>query len=391
MVHLIPFILTLTVSVSAIAAPFIPTDDAQVLERLRTKAADPALLELRQLRSRLAENPNDLERATQLAQRYIEYGRAEGDPRYYGYAQAALNPWWNLSNPPAAVLLLRATLRQARHDFNGALADLSAILKSDPDDAQAWLTQALLQQVQADYPAAKKSCLHLLRLAPELIATSCISQVSSLSGQAEKSYQLLQRVYLQNAPEKSQASADQRVWVLTLLAEMAVRLGHDQAAEQHFKQALALGLRDVYLMVAYSDFLLDQGRAKEVVTLLQDETRADALLLRLALAEKILGKPTLAGHVDELRARFAASAARANSVHQREEARYTLYLLEEPKPALLLAEKNWQVQREPDDARILLEAAFAAGDIKAAQPMLEWISHNNVEDKRLTRLKEVAL
>ena len=114
------------------------------------KAADPALLELRQLRSRLADNPNDLERATQLAQRYIEYGRAEGDPRYYGYAQAALNPWWNLSNPPAAVLLLRATLRQARHDFNGALADLSVILKSDPDDAQAWLTQASLQQVQAE-------------------------------------------------------------------------------------------------------------------------------------------------------------------------------------------------------------------------------------------------
>ena len=380
-------ILTLTVSHLSHATPFIPADDAQVLERLRTKAADPALQQLRQLRNRLADNPNDLERATQLAQRYIEYGRAEGDPRYYGYAQAALKPWWDLPNPPVAALLLRATLRQARHDFNGALADLSAILKSNPDDAQAWLTQALLQQVQADYPAAKKSCLNLLRLSPELIATSCISLVSSLSGQAEKSYQLLHRVYLQNA----EASADQRLWVLTLLAEMAVRLGHDQAAEQHFKQALALGLRDVYLLAAYSDFLLDQGRAREAVTLLQDESRADALLLRLALAEKFLGAPTLAGHVDALRARFAASGARADSVHQREEARYTLHLLEQPKPALLLAEKNWGVQREPDDARILLEAALAAGNIKAAQPVLEWMSHNNVEDKRLTQLKKAAL
>ena len=380
-------ILTLTVSHLSRAAPFIPTDDAQVLESLRTKAADPTLHQLRQLRNRLADNPNDLERATQLAQRYIEYGRAEGDPRYYGYAQAALKPWWDLSNPPVAALLLRATLRQARHDFNGALGDLSAILNSNPDNAQAWLTQALLQQVQADYPAAKKSCLNLLRLSPELIATSCISLVSSLSGQAEKSYQLLRRVYLQNA----EASADQRLWVLTLLAEMAVRLGHDQAAEQHFKQALALGLRDIYLLAAYSDFLLDQGRAQEAVTLLQDESRADALLLRLALAEKILRTPTLAGHVDALRARFAASAARADSVHQREEARYTLHLLEQPKAALLLAEKNWGVQREPDDARILLEAAFAAGDIKAAQPVLDWMSRNNVEDKRLTQLKKAAL
>lgn len=366
----------------AMAAPFIPKEDTQVLEQLRTQAADPALRKLRQLRNQLADNPNDLQRAAQLAQGYIEYGRTEGDPRYYGYAEGVLKPWWNLSNPPVSALLLRATLRQARHDFKGALADLSTILKATPEHPQAWLTQALLQQVQADYPAAKRSCFNLLRLSTELIAASCASVVGSLTGQAKKSYQLLQRVYNQN-PE---ASPDLRVWVLTLLAEMAVRLGQDQQAEIHFKQALQAGVRDVYLLAAYADFLLDQGRAEEIEALLRDDNRSDALLLRLTLAEKFLNKATMGGHVDALRARFAASRARTDSVHQREEARYTLHLLNQPEPALLLAAQNWKVQREPDDARILLESALAAGNSKAAQPVLEWMASNKVEDVRLNRL-----
>ena len=55
-----------------------------------------------------------------------------------------------------------------------------------------------------------------------------------------------------------------------------------------FKQALALGRRDPYLLGAYADLLLDQGRAREAAELLKNENRADGLLLRLALAESML-------------------------------------------------------------------------------------------------------
>jgi hypothetical protein len=44
------------------------------------------------------------------------------------------------------------------------------------------------------------------------------------------------------------------------------------------------------------------------------------------------------------------------------------------------------VQREPADARILLESALAAGNREAAQPVLDWLSANHVEDLRLQRL-----
>src|SRR5882672_7125574 len=102
------------------AAPLVPTDDSQVIERLPTPAGGTKR-ELRDLRDALAKNPDDLGLAVRLARRYVEIGRTEADPRYYGHAEALLQPWWRLGAPPADVLLLRATLRQNRHEFSAAL------------------------------------------------------------------------------------------------------------------------------------------------------------------------------------------------------------------------------------------------------------------------------
>lgn len=374
-------------AINALAAPYIPANDTLVLERLRVQAGDPAIRELRALRTRLTKQPNDLPLATQLARRYIEYGRAEADPRYYGYAEAALKPWLNSADPPIAVLLLRATLRQSRHDFSGALRDLSEILQVAPNNAQAWLTKASLEQVQGNYAEARKSCIKLLRLPSELTAVACVSGVGSYTGLADKSYRLLQKIFTSYPPTERA----EKLWVLTSLAEMAARLGNAQATEGHFRQALQLGLRDSYLLGAYADFLLDQGRPSEVIDLLKDEIRADGLLLRLTLAEQALNATTLTEHIEALRARFAASRLRGDTVHLREEARFTLHLLKQPQEALRLAQENWTVQRESADTRILLEAAIAANNRYAAQPVLDWLSQTRLEDVQLQGLKQNLL
>ena len=110
------------------AAPFLPANDDLVLERLPISTELPAR-QLRALREQFVQEPHNLKLAADLAQRYIEAGRAESDPRYYGYAQAVLSPWWDLSQPPVPVLLLRATLRQNRHEFAAALDDLARVLE----------------------------------------------------------------------------------------------------------------------------------------------------------------------------------------------------------------------------------------------------------------------
>lgn len=366
-----------------LATPFVPAEDGQVLERLPVAPLDPSARQRQALRRELAAQPGNVAVATRVAWRYIQDARRLSDPRYYGYAQAALTPWWDAPEPPVAVLILRATIRQHGHDFDSALADLVRALQADPQNGQAWLTQALIQQVRGEYADAKRSCLQVLQVADTLVALTCVSGVGSLNGEAVKSYDMLRRALQQaNAP-----STSVRLWVLTVLAETAARTGQSQVAEEHFKQALGLGVHDEYLLGAYADFLLDQDRPQAVVPLLANETRADALLLRLAIAEQRLGSAAADGHVEEMRARFAASRLRGDVVHRREEARFALQCLRQPRQALDLARENWTVQREPWDARVLLESALAADQPAAAQPVLDFLTQSALEDVQVARLR----
>jgi hypothetical protein len=309
--------------------------------------------------------------------------RSESDPRYNGYAEAALRPWWSLPQPPNPVLLLRATLRQAAHDFASAREDLGRVISDDRRDVQARLTRATILQVEGKYDEALADCRSLALLAEPLVATTCIAGVSALRGQARFGRQALQAA-IDRTP--FQESVEIRLWALTLLAEIEARLDDAVGAEAHFRQALSLGKRDVYLIAAFADFLLDAGRPAEVQTLLKGEVRIDPLLLRLALAEQSLDAPALSSHVADLDERFSMSRLRGDVSHRREEARFTLLLLKKPQEALELAAANWAVQREPADTRLLLEAALAAGIPSAAAPALEQLATARLEDGRIRGL-----
>ena len=107
--------------------PFLPQQDAQVLERLTVKATDPAAREIRALREGLVHDPQNVDVAVALATKLIEQSRSEGDPRFLGQAQAVLAPWLNHPTPPSSTLLLRAMIRQHAHEFDLALAEKSWI------------------------------------------------------------------------------------------------------------------------------------------------------------------------------------------------------------------------------------------------------------------------
>ncbi|MCI0599568.1 MAG: hypothetical protein L0Y50_01205 [Beijerinckiaceae bacterium] len=364
------------------AAPFVPESESQVLERLPLSPSDPVMRELGALRGLLLREPGSLPVAVRLARGYLELGRVTGDPRYAGYAQAALDPWWGLQQPPEEILVLRATLRQRVHQFDAALADLAAVLAVNPRNAQARLTRATVLQVQGDYAAASEECLALRTLTKELVWTACLASVNGVTGKLRESYGELRAVL----NRQSYVEPEIRSWVLTSLAEMAARAGMTEDAQGHFKQALALGAPDNYLLGAYADFLLDQGEPQEVIALLRDKIRADPLLLRYAIALKAQGSKELSVQLEQLRDRFEASRLRGDRVHVREEARFTLHLLNDPKAALTLARENWQVQKEPADVRILLESALAAPDGAAIEAARGWLKETGLEDVQLGRI-----
>ena len=360
----------------AIANPYLPATDEVVLERLPEKF-DPSLRQLKSLHNALNAHPDNLDLAVRLARRAIEAARETGDPRFLGQAQAALGASWARPDPPPAALLLRATVKQSTHDFPGALADLDKLIAARPSDGQALLTRATVLGVVGRYAEARADCARIARLAAPMVAAACDAAPASLSGEAGKSYAVLV-----DALNRGSSDAGVREWALTLAGEIAYRRGDADAAEAHFRAALALGGRDPYLQGAYADFLLDRGRASEVVAMLKDSARNDSLLLRLALAEARLPylQDAYHAHRADLAARFDAARRRGDSLHRREEARYMLEVAKEPNYALRLAKENWAVQRESADLRILVAAAKAAGDAATLREAADWVRSTHLED-----------
>lgn len=370
---------------SAIVWPeaYVPKGDDVILERLPVATGERK--RLRELRSQANKNLGDYKLALTLARDYIALGRANSDPRYYGYAEALLTPWLDAQNGQPDALVLRATILQNRHDFQAALSDLKAALKLNPRLPQAWLTLAAVYEVQGDYPSALRSCLALARFSASLTATICLNSAVSLSGQAQTSYQQLAL-----AVDSVQGNQEELTWAYTLLAELAERLNRVQEADNWYQKAIAQNYRSVYMLASYADFLLDHNRPDEVIELLQGETRADILLLRLTLAEQQRPHKDFNQHAELINDRIAAAKARGDTVHQGDEARFSLYVLKDAETALKLATSNWAVQKEPRDARILLEAALAANKLDAALRVLKFMEQTRLEDARLTPLLEQA-
>jgi tetratricopeptide (TPR) repeat protein len=375
-------VLSVAICLSAHAAPFVPGNDQQVLERLPARSADPRARDMARLRQQVSAHPRDIDLAVQLARRYFEEVAAEGDPRYIGYAQAALAPWWADPQAPVEVRVVRAVLRQFSHEFEAAVVDLQSAVRDAPDNAEAWAWLAAIAMVQARYADARTACGRLLALSPGLIGPACLSQVDAATGQAAPAAAALRQALASNPG----ASAAEQLWVLTRLAETEERLGNHAAAEQAFRRALALDITDGYLLAAYADFLLDAQRPAEVLTLLRGKERSDLLLLRLAIAAKATGAPEAGTWSADLTARFDAARLRGDTVHQKEEARFALAVLGDARRALPLASQNFTVQREPADARTLLEAALAAGQPAAADPALKWLESSGLDSLTLRAL-----
>ena len=353
-----------------------PTDAEEVLETLPVTMQSGPNREVKALRRSLAANPSDLPRALRLARIDIGLARERSDPRYLGHAQAALAPWWALPQAPVEVLVLRATIEQSLHDFAAALTDLDRAVSADPRHVQAWLTRAVVLSVRGRYDEARASCARVAPLTSELVLAVCTTSIDSVTGHAADAYAALSKAI--NRPEP--LSRDERTWALSSLAEFAVRANRLDDAETHFKESLVLDPEDSYGRAALADLLIDRGRPGEALEFVRGREVNDTLLLRIAIAEKRAGLPEAQSHIDLLASRFAASKLRGDVVHRREESRFTLELMNDPAQALALAQANWEVQKEPADVRVLLEAARAAHRPDAARDILAWIATTKLED-----------
>lgn len=370
--------LVLALAPPAQATPYTPAGDSEVIERLPFRAADSDARDLSDLRAAAARAPSDQAASVKLAQKYYELALARGDPRYIGYADAIVNRFSAQLSPQ--LLLVRGTLRQYRHDFGAALDDYAAALELDSDLAGAHAWRGAIYLVQADYVNAGNECEALRGLQRPVLFGGCAGLSLAYTGHLDMAYKTLSQALTASGDD------DHRLWLHTRLGEVAAWQGQFVRAERHYRDALAIGSDDGYLLAAWSDFLLDRGRAAEVVNLLATWVSSDGLLLRLTEAETLLNLPGAAAHRQALDDRYAAAKLRGDTTHRAEEARFHLRLRGDAKLAVALAAENYRVQKEPRDARILLETAIAAKDPGAARSALDWLRSSGFEDTRMRQL-----
>lgn len=365
------------------AAPFTPRSDNEVVERLPA-AVDPAVRSVESMRRQLAAQPQDAGLRLEIARRYFDLAMAQGDPRYVGYAMAALEPLGRAAEKDARYWLVRGLLQQYHHDFDGALASLAKASALDPVAVEPVAWRAAIHMVQARYGDAQEACNRLVSIASPLYERGCAAYVRASSGRLMGAYDELGGA-LAAARE---VPAGLALWLHTRLAEMAMRLQRWDEAEQHFKAALKTGVTDQFLLAAYADFLLLRNRPKDVLALLAGWERSDVLLVRLALAAQAAKDRRAVQWAQDLRARVAEAARRGDRTHEYEAARFTLEIEGNLTAALALARSNYDKQKEPRDAEMLMHAALAAKEPKAARPALEWLRTSRYEDPRLDALAE---
>jgi Tfp pilus assembly protein PilF len=364
------------------AEPYVPRDDAEVLESLPT-ALFASRDEMSLLRDRLATNPTNPQIAASVATRYMQLGGETGDARFYGYARAALRPWWQSDDPPPDVLRLRAKLNERNHDYDLALADLQRLLQCDPQDVQAWIETANINRVQGNYKQAQLACDRLNAFAGPFATAIARLPVMAAMGQAEEAYRQLAELL----PEAKANYPSTIQWFTIMQAETAQALGRNDLAETHWRDAMERAPDDKYVLRAYGEFLLDHDRAGEALVLVAGRPNDDGLLLCAALAAQRLGREKDAVRWQaQMAARFEEVRQRGDLPLGRFEARSVLLLEKDPPRALALALANWRVQKEVHDTRTVLEAAIAANDPQSAHPVLQFLAENSARHAALEPL-----
>jgi hypothetical protein len=95
----------------------------------------------------------------------------------------ALQAWdATAASTSPAMLVMRATIAQFLHDFDGAEATPKTALSHQPGDAQAWITLATILRVRTRDVGSDAACRALGRVGPSLCGVACQAENAALKG-----------------------------------------------------------------------------------------------------------------------------------------------------------------------------------------------------------------
>jgi len=363
---------------AAAADRFVPADPGFVVANVRQAVPDAGL---RTLIADWRAAPTDASRVA-LATAFLERAHALREPMYVGRAEAVLAGAALLPRSSTDTRRLYAQTLQYRHAFPEAEALLDGILRESPYDPAARTQRASVRLVRGDFDGARGDCARLLGGGgSRSIALACLAESLAGGGRLEQARALL-AAYPLPANEDPAAQA----YLLAMRAELEERGGSAERAVADYSRALTLAPRDDSIRAALADALIARGRGSEAGELLAIERPSLALLVRRATC-------TNGAERDRLRAQAISwldlEAARGDAPHLREAA--MLYLsMGDPGRALDAANRNFALQKELADVRVLARAAAAAEDTASGARLVAWLRVTGFRDSVAEGILHVA-
>jgi len=379
-----PVILTLgLIDGASASARFTPSDGGFVVLE-KSAHADSGL---RSAFLSAARNAPDAGAAARTARELIERARNEREPRFFGYAEAIIQPLLRgvgAANPE--LLLLQADIQQNRHEFTTAIATLDRAIQAQPHDPRAYLQRAGVRLVRGEFEAARNDCRTLITGGELAIGSVCMAQAAGATGSSERAEAMI-RALLSNGQQFDTAT---RAWAMAALADLERRHAADGDAETLLRQAVEQAPTDDSIRCALADLLLDKAANREVIALTTVNRPSLALLLRTAIAEHRLKDVRAAETSRRFLELIEVDRVRSERAHLREEALYALEVRGDSRAAAVLAVANFKLQRETADIRLLARSASAAGDTAALRNLKRWVVSTGYRDQSIEPILRVT-
>lgn len=378
-------------AVSPVAAQerFKPAASAVVLSA-SVHAAKGRPDSLRALDQAWRAQPQNLPTALAYARAVFTLGLTEGDLRWYGSAKAALKPWWTVADLPAEAYFLRGLVKQGFHDFQEGLQDINRAIALEPARAEFWSWRFALHLLLADMSAAQKDIEEMGRLLGAEEADVYRAVLLYRTGQPLPAVAMLSRA-IRSANYQDAASQD---WLGFHLGEAHRVAGQPAKALAVWGQRLKASPQSHLIRLSLADLLNQQGQYREAKTIAMAATSSnapnspatltDALLMQAVLASRGLKDPDEGRLASQLEARLQSQALRQEALIERPKLIYQIAYGRDLKAGLALSIDNWQLQKEPPDALLFVQAALALGQARAAEPVVKWAEKTGYTDPQLT-------
>jgi len=387
-------LLGLVVALSPVAAQerYRPSEVAVVLSA-SVHAASGRQNSLRALDKAWRAQPQNLPAALAYARAVFTLGLTEGDLRWYGSAKASLTPWWTAADLPAEAYFLRGLVKQGFHDFKDGLQDINRAIALEPARAEFWSWRFALHLLLADMTAAQKDIDEIGRLFGSEEAQVYRAVLFYRTGQPLPAVALLSQA-IRSVNHQDASSQD---WLGFHLGEAHRVSGQPAKALAVWGQRLKASPQSHLIRLSLADLLNQQGQYRQALTIAMaatgsgnvqnsTATMTDALLTQAVLASRGLKDPDERRLASQLEARLQSQALRQEALIERPKLIYQIAYGRDVKAGLALSIDNWQLQKEPPDALLFLQAALALGQAHAAEPVVSWAEKTGYTDPQLTPL-----